>query len=268
MPEIDVKRKQDRTFKEPIQIYKEKLEELFEENQEIQLQNERLRTENQNLLSQNQELSVQRDNLLRKQQELIVIDSEPEIIVPSGKMRNVKRWILPAAAFVLLILAVFFCVRMVEYEKRFADEHSLRVKMTQAYETATKEGEVLQSELRNAQEAAAESENALASLQSELAKLCEGAYGSASSAFYAEESLAVLYVGQTRTVQLHTPKYVHISAFPSDEEALDAAVIISDISSRTAELEITAHQVGVYTVKVRSQRNYPFFDIMVLVLEE
>lgn len=235
MPEMDVERKLVRTFKEPAQIYKEKLEELFEKNQELLSQNETLRTENQDLLARNQELSVQLDDLLRKHNVL------------SRKIRNVRHWIL--LAVMAVILAVFFCVRMLEYEKRFADEQNLRVKMTQAYETAAKEGE------------------ALASLQGELAKLCGGTYGSYSSFFYAEESLSVLHVGQTRTVRLHMPTYfANVSASPSDEEALDAVVVNFDSRNGCGKLEITAHRAGVYTVNLSGW--LWSFDIMVLVLEE
>ena len=70
MPKADDALKLRPAQREPVQIYKEKLDEMIVQNQELLAQNQELRAENKGLLAREQELSAKNRGLLAREQEL------------------------------------------------------------------------------------------------------------------------------------------------------------------------------------------------------
>lgn len=248
MPKADDELNSRPIYEGPAQIYKEKLSELLKQNQELTSQSEALCAEYNNLLSENKELTVQYSDLTARTQNLITLNEELKNALNAAKKAAKRRWIFPVLTVVALVLAAVCYAGMDHYSKLFEDEMERRTEVQAKYSVA----QALQEE----------TEMALESALTELVNMSAGAYGkSSSNNFYAEDSLAVLTVGQAETVRLHVPKYVYLGAFPSNEDALDVNLSNVDIINKgEADLEITAHQAGLYTINLQYSKNRPILQ--------
>lgn len=270
MPETDTK-------KDQIQIYKEKLSEIYRQNEELVSENEKLHKDNDELQSQSQTLKGNYENVLAQNKALIIQNKEQQessaSILLLLKARG--RWflILYLVIFIMAVAMGVWYARMKQLEDKFFIEQSSRRQAEEELAVAGKAKAKAEEELIDAINAREDAEEAVTQLYGGLRKVLDENYGFSSDNLYTEEDILLLKVGQTKTIKIHNPIY-YMYAESSDEEAL--SIEQDNPFASVPEVEISAQRPGVFTVNCAaysvSKKEADYFEedfnILVIVLEE
>ena len=275
--------------REQLQIYKEKLSELCQQNEDLLAKNQKLQTENDTLRSQSRDLNVQYKTPLEgsgpPDSNLPVPTNQKgrEVSLPLPRKAAKRRILFPLTAllaFAAIIAAVGFYTRMNLFEDSYHREHA-SLEQTKNDLSETKNAlEEVQKALAETQGTLTEREDTLTQLYGGLAEACEENFGYFSSAFrmdqtYANSGIVILAVGQTKTLEAYN-NYLTMYATASDEEAI--SVEVQNSRGRSPKVNITAQRPGIYTVTCKAdyakyfmgavRRFEASFNILVIVPEE